>query len=55
MVSKPIKNDVFNYGINLKKSPITSLPMFFAGEFPHKLEAVFAGFKGVFMGLDYGQ
>jgi hypothetical protein len=37
------KNDVSNYGINLKKiiqrSPITSLPVFLAGEFPHKIEA----------------
>jgi hypothetical protein len=35
------KNDVSNYGINLKKivqqSPITILPMFLAGEFPHKI------------------
>ncbi len=42
------KNDVFNYGINLKKiiqrSPITILPMFRAGEFPRKIEAYFAGF-----------
>jgi hypothetical protein len=31
--------------------------MFFALVFPHKIEAVFffAGFKGVFMGLDYGK
>jgi hypothetical protein len=39
------KFDVFNYGINLKKiihqSPITILPMFLAGEFPHKIEAEF--------------
>jgi hypothetical protein len=55
VISKPIKNDVSNYGINLKKSPITILPMFFAWEFPHKLQAVFAVFKGLFMGLDYGQ
>jgi hypothetical protein len=44
VISKPIKNDVSNYGINLKKiiqgSPITILPMFLAGEFPHKIEAV---------------
>jgi hypothetical protein len=37
-------NDVSNYGINLKKivqqSLITILPMFLAGEFPHKIEAV---------------
>jgi hypothetical protein len=72
VISKPIKNDVSNYGINLKKiiqqSPITILPMFLAGEFHHKIEAVlllgdypikmeqfFAGFEGVFMGLDYGK
>jgi hypothetical protein len=34
-----------NYGINLQKiilnSPITILPMFLAGEFSHKTEAVF--------------
>ncbi len=39
------KNDVSNYGINLKKiiqqSPITILPMFLAGEFPHQVEAGF--------------
>ncbi len=39
------KNDVCNYGTNLKKiiqhSPITILPMFLAGEFPHKIEAFF--------------
>jgi hypothetical protein len=39
------KNYVSNYGIDVKKiiqrSPITILPMFFAGEFPHKIEAVF--------------
>jgi hypothetical protein len=38
------KNDVSNYGINLKKivqhSPIKILPMFLAGKFPHKIEAV---------------
>jgi hypothetical protein len=54
-----LKNDVSNYGINLKKiiqqSPITILPMFLAEEFPHKIEAVFAGFKWVFMGSYYGK
>ncbi len=35
------------------KSPITILPTFLAGEFSQKIEAVFAGFEGVFMGLDY--
>jgi hypothetical protein len=70
VISEPIKkNDVFNYGINLKKiiqqSPITILPMFFAWEFPHKIEAVFClvigGFYGFrssgdknFMGSGYG-
>jgi hypothetical protein len=29
--------------------------MFLAGKFSHKIEAVFAGFEGVFMGLDYGK
>jgi hypothetical protein len=29
--------------------------MFFSGELPHKIEAVFAGFEGVFMCLDYGK
>jgi hypothetical protein len=64
------KNDVSNYGINLKKifqqSPKTILPMFFAGEFPHQIEAVFCwdreGFYGFgsymgsqnVMGSDYG-
>jgi hypothetical protein len=46
VISKSIKNnDVANYGINLKKiiqqSPIKILPMFLAGEFPHKIEAGF--------------
>jgi hypothetical protein len=56
VISKPIKNDFSIYGINLKKiiqqSPITILPKFLAGEFPYKIEAVFAGFEGVFMGLE---
>jgi hypothetical protein len=48
-----LKNDVSNYGINLKKiiqrSPIRILSMFFAGEFPHKIEAVFLlGSRGFF-------
>ncbi len=42
---KKKKNDVSNHGIDLKKiiqqRPITILPMFLAGEFPHKIEAVF--------------
>jgi hypothetical protein len=29
--------------------------MFLAGKFPHKIEAVFAMFEGVFMGSDYGK
>jgi hypothetical protein len=45
VISEPIKNHVSNYGINLKniiqQSPITILPLFLAGEFPHKIEAVF--------------
>jgi hypothetical protein len=54
------KNDVSNYGINLKEivqqSSITILPMFLAGEFPDKIEAFFfAGFQGFFMGSDYGK
>ncbi len=53
------KNYVSNYGMNFKniiqQSPITILPVFFAGEIPHEIEAVFAGFEGVFMGLDYGK
>jgi hypothetical protein len=52
------KYDVSNYGINLQKiilnSPITIRPMFLAEEFSHKIEGVFSGFVGVFMGLDYG-
>ncbi len=50
--AKPWKNDISNYGINLKNiiqhSPITILPiMFLAGEFPHKIEAVFLlGLRG---------
>jgi hypothetical protein len=44
-------------------SPITILPMFLAREFSHTNEdgfllglmAFFAGFEGVFMGLDYGK
>jgi hypothetical protein len=55
VISKPIKNDVSNYGI-LKKiiqeSPITILSMFFAGElFPHKIEAVFCWVEGGFYGF----
>jgi hypothetical protein len=49
------KNDVSNYGINLHNfilnSTITILPMFLAGEFSHKIEAVFAGFEGGFYGF----
>jgi hypothetical protein len=45
VISKPIKNNVSNYGINLKKiiqqSSITIVPMFLAGEFLHNIEAVF--------------
>jgi hypothetical protein len=45
VISKPIKNNFSNYGINLKKiiqrSPIIFLPMLFAGGFPNKVEAVF--------------
>jgi hypothetical protein len=54
VISKPTINDVFNYGINLKKtiqqSPITILRMFFAGEFPHKIKAVFflLGLRGFY-------
>ncbi len=59
MISKPIKNDVSNYGINLKKiiqqSPISILPMLLAGEVPHNIEAVFAGFKGVSHGFSGSQ
>jgi hypothetical protein len=37
-------------------STIKILQMFLAGEFFHKIEAVFAVFKGVFMGYsDYGK
>jgi hypothetical protein len=50
VISKPIKNDVSNYGINLKKiiqqSPITILPIFLAGEFSHKIEAFLLVLKG---------
>ncbi len=49
------ENDVSNYGINFQKiilnCPMTILPMFLAGEFSHKIEAVFAGFEGAFVGL----
>jgi hypothetical protein len=69
VISKPIKNDVSNYGINLKKinqqSPITILVMFFAAEFPIRLKLFFPGFKEVLwvwimgsqkvMGSDYGK
>jgi hypothetical protein len=59
------KNDVSNYGINLQKiilnSPITILPMFLAGEFSHKIEAVFCWVLWVWImgsrnvtGLGYG-
>jgi hypothetical protein len=37
------------------KSQNNSANMFFPGEFPHKIEAFFAGFEGVFMGLNYGK
>jgi hypothetical protein len=51
-----MKNAVSNYGINMKKiiqqSPITILPMFLAGEFPHKIEAVFLlDLRGFFYGF----
>jgi hypothetical protein len=43
--SKLIKNDASNYGINLQKiilnSLVTILPMFLAGEFSRRIEAVF--------------
>jgi hypothetical protein len=49
------KNDVSNYGINLKiniqHSSITILPFVLAGKFPHKSEAVFAAFEGGFYGF----
>jgi hypothetical protein len=52
-----MNKDVSKSGINPKKiiqqSPITILPMLFAGRFFHKNEAVFAGLKRVFMGLAY--
>ncbi len=56
--SKLIKNNVsISYGINLQKiilnSPTTILPMLLAGEFSQKIEAVFAGFEGVLISLDY--
>jgi hypothetical protein len=55
VISIPIKNDVSNYGINVKKiiqqSPITILPMFLDGEFPHKIEAVFCWVQGGFYGF----
>ncbi len=38
-----------------RKSPSTILPMFFGGEFSHKIEAVFCWVRVVFMGLDYGR
>jgi hypothetical protein len=54
----------------IQQIPMTILPIFLAGEFLHKIEAVFllglirspirlrlffAGFEGVIMGLDYGK
>jgi hypothetical protein len=52
VISKPIKNDVSNYDINLKKtiqqSPITILPMFLAGESPIRLGLFSAGFEGFY-------
>jgi hypothetical protein len=51
VISKPTKNDVFNYGIYLKKiiqqDPITSLPMFFnCWGIPNTIETdYFAGFN----------
>jgi hypothetical protein len=53
VINKPIKNDIPNSGIHLKKiiqqSLITILPMFLAVEFrPHKIEAVFCWVRGSF-------
>jgi hypothetical protein len=49
VISKPIKNDASNYGINLKKiiqqCPITILPMLFSGKFPHKIEVFLLGLR----------
>jgi hypothetical protein len=49
--ANPSKNDISNYGINLQKtilkSPITILPMLFAGELSHNIGVFFLlGLRG---------
>jgi hypothetical protein len=58
MISKPIKNDASNYGINLKKIILQSSHNYFKmlhyGRRTHNNRALFCGFEGVIMGLIMG-
>jgi hypothetical protein len=59
VISKPIKNDASNNGINLKKKSSNKVPIiifrcYIMGDEPIIVEQFFYGFEGVIMGLIMG-